>query len=342
MRSHSAQGFSLVELLIASTITLVVVGATLDSFRHGMAVNDAATLIGDSSQNLRAGGALMMRELMQAGRLVPTGGIPIPNGVGVTAIKRPGPPGTNYTFGDPSITTVLPPVVPGSGLGPRVLGVATDMVTILLVDTKVPLDQFPLASVAADGSSATVNAATVLNDPATGIVAGDLILFKNGLGSALQTVTGLAGQQINFDPGDWFNLNQRNALQGTILNLKAGAAFPPTTAFRVQMLTFYVDATTTPDSPRLVRQVNHYTASGQALAGTVESLVMTYDLYDGGANPSNVPTPVPPNTPQQIREINLTVGVRSDMPSMQLHRYVRTQVNTAISLRNLAFVDRYR
>jgi len=332
----------MIELLVASTITLLVLGATLDSFRHVVSVNDAASLIGDSSQNLRAGGALMMRELMQAGRQIPTGGIPIPNGAGVTAIRRPGPPATNYTFGNPATTTVLTAVVPGAGMGPTVLGVATDMITILLVDTTLPLDQAQLVSVAADGSNVTVDPGTVINDPATGIVPGDLIMFTNARGSAIQTVTSVAGQQINFDPGDWFNLNQRTALNGTILKLQSGAAFPPTYAFRVQMLTYYVDSTTTPGSPRLVRQVNHYTALGQALAGTVESLVLTYDLHDGATNPSNIPTPVAPNTPQQIREVNLSVGVRSDMPSLQLRRFIRNQITTAISLRNLSYVDRYQ
>lgn len=343
MRNQSAQGFSLIELLIASTITLLVLGATLDSFRHAMAVNDVATLIGDSSQSLRAGGALMMRELMQAGRGIPTGGIPIPNGAGVTAIKRPSPPGMAYTFGDPGTTTLLTPLAPGPALGPTVLGVATDMITVLMVDSSLPLDQFPLDAVAASGSNVTVNAGTVLNDPVTAVVPGDLILFTNAQGNALQVVSSVSGNQINFDPGDWFNLNQPGAPNGTILKLQsAPGVFPPTSAVRVLMITYYVDSTTTPEAPRLVRQVNHYTPLGQAMAGTVETLTLTYDLYDGASNPTNVPAPVPPNTPQQIREINLIVGVRSDLPSTQLHRYVRTQINTAISPRNLSFIDRYR
>src|SRR5713226_5198201 len=187
-------GFTLIELLVASTVTLLVLGATLSTFGNALAVNDATTLIGDSSQNLRAGGSLMMRELMQAGRGIPTGGIPIPSGALATAIKRPGPPGTNYTFGDPSVMTVLAPVVPGPGLGPTVLGVPTDIVTLLLVDKSLALDKTPagdpvFCTVAADGSSIIADPTIVINAPDTGIVAGDLILITNNIGSAVQTVT---------------------------------------------------------------------------------------------------------------------------------------------------------
>src|SRR5262249_21630149 len=147
----------------------------------GLAVNDAATLVGDSNQSLRAGGALMMREIMQAGRGIPTGGIPIPNGAGVTPISRPGPPTTSYTFGDPTTTLVIPPVVPGPRMGPTVLGVPTDMVTLMLVDLSLPLDQYQLTNIAADGSNVTVDPRTNISDPATGIQPGDLIMFQNAV-----------------------------------------------------------------------------------------------------------------------------------------------------------------
>ena len=65
-----------------------------------------------------------------------------------------------------------------------------------------------------------------------------------------------------------------------------------TTLFRVLMITYYVDNTTTPGAPRLVRKVNNFTP--QALAGVVEDLDLTYDLVDGVNNPAEIrrcPTP---------------------------------------------------
>ena len=52
------------------------------------------------------------------------------------------------------------------------------------------------------------------------------------------------------------------------------------------MITYYVDNTTTPGTPRLTRVVNHFTP--QALAGVVEDLDLTYDLVDGVNNPTNI------------------------------------------------------
>ena len=51
-------------------------------------------------------------------------------------------------------------------------------------------------------------------------------------------------------------------------------------------MTYYVDSTTTPGTPRLTRVVNNFPA--QALAGVVEDLDLTYDLYDGTTNPTGV------------------------------------------------------
>ena len=91
--SNSESGFTIVELIVASMITLTVIGIALTTFSNAMALNEAATQIADSNQNLRAGTNLLVRDLLQAGRNIPTGGISIPSGAGSVAIYRPSPPG---------------------------------------------------------------------------------------------------------------------------------------------------------------------------------------------------------------------------------------------------------
>ena len=60
------------------------------------------------------------------------------------------------------------------------------------------------------------------------------------------------------------------------------------------MVTYYIDATTDPQHPRLVRRINngHPTGFnnnlGTAVAFDIESLQLTYDLADGVGNPANV------------------------------------------------------
>lgn len=337
---RDARGFTLIELMVSTAIVLIVLGGALTAFNNGLSVNDTATEIGDSSQNLRAGADLMVRDLLQAGAGIPTGGIPIPSGSGSTALNRPSPPGESDTFDD--TLGVLPAISPGAGIGPVVDGQTTDMITLLYADSTLPLNQTPLAAIAGDGSSMTVDAGTPITDTDTGIKVGDFIMFSNALGNALQMVTRVSGgQTVYFDAGDPMNLNQRGATAGTLLQLQSGpGSFPPTTATRIEMITFYVDPTTTPGTPRLVRQVGFGPAL--ALAGVMEDLQISYNLVDGVTNPINIKAPTAPNTPSQIRMVNLHLGVRSSRQIRQLGDYLRTHLNTQVSLRNLAYVDRYQ
>lgn len=329
-------GFTLIEVMISMAIVLIMLGAALTTFTNALKVNAAATQLGDASQNLRAGTDLLVRDLLQTGAGIPTGGIPIPSGPGATPLNRPGVPGTAPKF-NPSVS-VLPAITPGMGMGSPVNGKATDEVTVLYADTSLPLNQTPLAAIAPDGSSMTVDAGTPITNTDNGIKVGDLIMFSNALGNALQMVTRVSGSQtVYFDAGDPMNLNQRNAGQGTIMQLQSSpGVFPPTTATRIDMITYYVDQTTDPGHPRLDRQVGFGTPL--ALAGLVESLEISYNLVDGVTNPTDVGNPSSPN---QIRSINLEIGVRSDDKVAQINDYLRAALNTQITLRNMAFVDRY-
>jgi prepilin-type N-terminal cleavage/methylation domain-containing protein len=349
---RNERGFTLIELLVSTTITLMVLAGAMSAFKDALDLNQAGSLVADSTQNLRAATNLIVRDLMQAGRGIPTGGLPIPSGAGTAPINRPGPIGSAYTFDNVNFTT-LPAVVPGSALGPVIDGQVTDIVTVLMTDpTLAPLTLNPVpavagqATLAADGSSFDVGASTALiTNPASGLKAGDLIMFTNALGTAVQMVTGTDGASVVFfNVNDALQLNQRGAAQGSITQI-IPAPIPQTTAQRVLMVTYYVDNVSTPGVPRLARRIN--AAAGQALAGVVEDLDLTFDLVDGVNNPVNqkgVPVTVGGilYTPNQIRKINLHVGVRSEDVSLRQHDFVRNHLNTVISVRSLAYVDRYQ
>src|SRR5580700_9388265 len=129
-----SDGFTLPELLISTTITLLALGGAVTTFKNAVSVNQAGTQTADANQNLRAGANLLIRDLLQAARGIPTGGIPIPSGAGATAINRPGPVGSAYTF-DNVTSTTLSALITGAGLGPTVDGQPTDLVTMLMADT---------------------------------------------------------------------------------------------------------------------------------------------------------------------------------------------------------------
>jgi len=339
MRDES--GFTLAELLVSMAITLVVVGTALTTFSDAMFLNQSANLITETNQNMRAGLSLMTRDLMQTGQGVPLGGIPIPGGAGALPVLRPSPPGFVYSFpADPTI----PSVTPGDGLGPAIAGQATDAITILYGDSAMDANgsnlwDWPLAAIANDGSSMTVDARTLITNADRGLRVGDLIMFSNGQGNALQQVTRLSGgQTVFFDANDSMQLNQRNAPEGTIIQLQdAPGSYPDTTATRVVMLTYYIDWNN--GEPQLIRQVGDGPRLAVALG--VENLQFAYDLVDGVTNPTNVATPIAPNSPNQIRKVSVFLSARSDRRHPQTGNFFRNSMTSQVSMRSLSFFDRY-
>src|SRR5689334_21622790 len=130
---RSDSGFTLVEMMIAALITSVLMGVAFSTFENALSLNDSVINLTESSQNLRVGTNIMVRDLMQAGRNLPVGGISIQSGTGATGIRRPSPPGESYTF-DNINATALPSIVTGGQKGPTVDGRITDIVTMLMDD----------------------------------------------------------------------------------------------------------------------------------------------------------------------------------------------------------------
>jgi hypothetical protein len=333
----SESGFTLGEMMIASVLTLMIVSAAVSMLTRTLTLTGTARVISETNHGLQAGTSLMVRDFMQTGQGVPLGGIPIPNGAGGTAVRRPGL--TGMTF--PLAQTSLPALSPGNGLGPVLLGVSTDIINVVYADRTLNISSNPLAAIAADGSTMTVAAAT----PVTGVgglQAGDVILFSNALGNALQMVTNTpTTQTVTFGAGDEMNLNQRGAAFGSVMNLQSSpGVFPPTTATRVMVVSYFIDTTTDPTLPRLVRRVNM--GQNLAIAMGVENLQITYDLVDGVTNPTNVDTPAVTNSANQIRKANVFLSARSQDVNPQTKQFFRNTMATQVGLRSLSFVDRYR
>jgi hypothetical protein len=219
-------------------------------------------------------------------------------------------------------------------------GRATDIVNMLFADNLLPLNQTPLAAIAANGASMTVDPGTPITGVTNEIRPGDLIAFSNAFGNTVQCATRVAGQTVFFDLGDPLNLNQPGATSGCINQLSSGGVFPPTTATRVWLVTYYLDTTTDPATPRLIRRING--GPGEVLALVLEDLQLSYDLADGVTNPTNIKTPVAPNSPNQIRKVNILLSARSNSLIRNTGEYLRRSLTTQVSLRSLSFIDRYR
>jgi type II secretory pathway pseudopilin PulG len=359
-------GLTLVELLVTITITLVVLAGTAVAMSNAMRASETARAMTTMNSNLRVGMDMMVRDFIQVGQGLPTGRVvSVPNGEGADPVVRPGPPGTAYTF-DPE-SPVISAVTTGPGLGPALNGQPTDMITVLAADTS--FENVCLTALGADNM--TVGAAVDIADGGPDdIRQGDLIMLTKGTLSALMYVTGTdGGQTVLFGGEDPLNLNQYDPdldLLGTLDQLRAAAppdtpagCAPnpangtgiPTRATRLRMISYYVDAATDPENPRLVRRLN--ADPGRVVAFAVENLQVSYDLADGATNPSNVrmdetdlggggacaPNPCSAN---QVRKVNVFLAGRSRDRFTVTDEFLRNSLTTQVSLRSLAFVDRYR
>ncbi len=334
----SDAGFTLGEMLVATMLTLIVLSAAIETLTRTMSLTGTARVISETNHGLQAGTSLMVRDVMQTGQGIPLGGIPIPSGTGAEPVLRPGPDGLTFDASDETV----PAISPGNGLGPTLLGVATDVITVLYADRTLPLDSKPLTAIASNGTTMTVDN-TIPVTGTGGLKAGDLILFTNPNGNALQMVTTTpTSQVVQFADGDAMRMNQRGASQGTLLNLKDSdtGTFPQTTALRVFMISYFVDQPDGSDLPRLVRRVNM--GDKLAIAMGVENLQVTYDLVDGTTNPTNVQDVPTGNSANQIRKVNLFLAARSQDPDPQTREFFRNSMATQVGLRSLSFVDRYR
>jgi hypothetical protein len=311
---------------------------------------------------------------------LPSGGvILVPSGAGSTQIKLPGPIGTAYL--SPAGATSIAAVVPGPNLGPIVNGVASDTITVLEADSA--FDHKSLSALGANGSSMTVSlpqpdgsTEDISNGGPDDVLPGQLMLLTKGSQSALVQVTRVDGVQTAFfDSPDSLNLNQPLAAAGNLKALMATAPadvlctancqpplpatqYLPTVATRVRMISYYLDTTTVPTRPRLVRRMNNgdplvfNNTLGNVVAFDVEGLTISYDINNSTTNPSEVrfvaadltnagacnPNPCNMN---QIRKVDVALTGRSRIVSQTTGKFFRNSLTAEIGLRSLAFVNRY-
>lgn len=368
-------GFTLIEFMVAMGITIVALAATMLAFKDATNTNQSVTLKSDLSDNLRAGVNLIEQDLIMAGTGIPTGGIPVPYtpgpatclGSGGAPINRPNLSG-GLTF--PVCNVSLNAVQPGWQLGPPITspdsapGANTDLITMLYVDNTLALNSrmvnepaqganpgCPAGSITNNGQTVTFDPTCILFSP-TGIQinSGDLIMFSNAKGNAIQEVTSVGGQTLHFASGDGLNLNARTDPQGTMTQLEntnlvggvnvPNGSFPPTTATRIWMITYYLDNVTDPLHIRLIRRVNWN--PGQPVGETIENLQFKYNFVDGVTNPSGQPSIPTGESESQIRSVDVLLGARSTNAWGQNHTYLRSNFMTQVSLRSMAYVSRYK
>ncbi len=307
---------------------------------------------------------------------------------------NPAPIPPNFPGGFLTLTALVPGFQigqVGKGLNPItnavLVGNPTDVINVLYADDVLVdatanqnhLYEFPvyqpvnvpvgtqLCNAGAASSSAVIdpNGAFVILDPAcflmpgatNPITVGNLIMFQNQNGTAIEYVTAVNGQKISFSGGDPAGLNGTGAPAGTVAQLGPGGVFPPTIISRVWMVSYYLDSTTNPSHPQLIRQVNYpnYPAGAPvnpptAIADNIEVLSFSYDITGSTdplgtytVGPGNAPAPVSPDTPNQIRAVNIFLAGRSEQTYSPVAspQFLRNNLSTQVSVRSLEFTNQF-
>lgn len=373
-QARTDAGFSLIEVLVSMVVMLLVLGGTMSIMSDAMRSQTAAKDTLDMNSTLRASMDLLERDLLQVGQGLPVGRrIGIPYGDGAQPIKRPGPPELLDCPGvsDFPLDSSMPAMSVGPGAGPAVNGECTDAITILAADNM--FGPVPVTTIAADGLTATIgNAVDISDDPdllGDNLQPGDLLMLTKGSRSVLMQVTDVQDQIVTFgtdEEDDPLGLNQFDTnleMEGTINQLRAQTPVGATgvDATRIRMISYYVSLDPDPANPRLMRIVG----GGQpnAIGLGVQTFRITYDITNQATNPTSIrmnandlagtgacdvddteePEPCYEN---QIRKVNVVLSMNAEHAGTSANRYrgqhTQSTLHTQVSLRSMAFVDRYR
>jgi prepilin-type N-terminal cleavage/methylation domain-containing protein len=323
---RSAAGFTLIEMLVALTLSTIVLGAAFNYFNGVEGMTQSVSAMSQVNENLRGAADLMSRDLYAAGTGVPVSGIPLPSFSGSSAVKRPG--AGSATFPISTNNGVLSVITPGHGLSGIIdaqsaYTQASDEITILKEDpawtgqtwNSTTQDwSVQSLSVATSGSNGEITysgssgytvTATFQSSTCTAcstISQYDLLLFSTvSEGYALGMVTSApvlstsgstttATLTFGADP---LGLNQAcgsvSPCAGTIDSLKQGGAYPAQiTLIKIDMITYYL-TNSNPIHPYTLMRILGDGASGNGTASAVAYGIAGLSLSYDAVNQASPP-----------------------------------------------------
>lgn len=239
--NKSRRGFTLIELMVASSIGLIVILTMTSLFKTGMDATFTVTQRAEVQQNMRAAIELMTQDISHAGAGLPTGGLQLAT-AGVSnyacyqttcylpAHSYPNNVGTgvpNYMYG------ILPGYSNGVENGvaiPNASAARNDSVTVIYEDYAFPLDNFTFALNSGTQVTATLKtcpANCIAGEPQSvlapgGLNVGDVIFFY-------VTQTGTSNSNVN---GGNTQV-QTSAIAAELTGISGGSSGPWTMTFAV-------------------------------------------------------------------------------------------------------------
>ncbi len=257
-------GFSLLELLVAMSLGLLMLGAATQLFKSAMTTTSLVSNRTEMQQNVRAALDLVSKDVSMAGAGLPTGGLQLPTGLGSTASKigcnqvgqcylnnKNYANGTVGTAPTVTVANYMYGIIPGSGNGMEAVGTTSvagsvaamngapspDSITVNYVDFAPQFNLFHGTFANATGTGVTLTPpipmpTTLLpaTDSGTGIKVGDLLLVTTSRGSAVGEVTVVTpylttGATVTFANLDVLNMNQSGATSGNMASIVPAGSF---------------------------------------------------------------------------------------------------------------------
>ncbi len=338
MGNSSSRGASLLEFMTATLLSMLVLAGAAALFRPAMDVGYLISLQAAMNRSARLAINVMAPELGLAGNGIPGGGVQLPSGTGSVLAKFACDSTTCYVSNNTYSGSRLYALLPGDGKGLTVNGIVTDVVTLAYRDPNSNLDQLALLEVSANGDQIRFDANTspAYDDPGTGVKLGDILLVCNTNGCAAGAVTNVStGGYVDLGD-DPLEINQPAAVFGNVKSIMTPAA--ESRAFRILVVTYYVD-NSNEDALRLMRQVNAH--SPRVAAFNIENLQMSYDIFDENSSSTTSNLADAGGTPNQIRQMNISISARSPVEGLFERGYQRMILTTSVSARNLRLRDSY-
>ena len=370
----SQRGFTLLELLVASSIGLTVILVMASLFKTGMDTSMKVTQRAETQQNLRAAVQMMTKDISLAGGGLPSGGLQLGSaGLSKIACNQTGTcyiTGGTYPNSATGSANYMYAIEPGFGTGVQNAAVITaapaatnSSLTTVYCDYNFPLTNFTFTF-----PSSTVSNVAVISGAVTpnnilapgGLQVGDLLMFtvatpgngKTSSGTSLvqnaavvAEITGIPnGTTLDFSTGDALNFNFGSGTNNlaSVATAAAGAG-SQVSVCRLQVVTYFIQvpvAGGTVQTPRLMRQVNGLNAV--PVADNIINLQFTYDVINSitGVTVANVQNPIGAgDSPSLIQKVNLWVMGQS--LNNDGNRAQSMYLATAVSTRNMSFCNSY-
>jgi type II secretory pathway pseudopilin PulG len=359
MRKQNS-GFTLLETMVSMAVGIIVLAAMAMLFKTGMNSAMLVTQRAETQQNMRAAMDLMVKDISMAGAGMPTGGIQLPTGAKSSSSKYGCDQTTtchvyNGVYPSPNFMYYILPGyqdgVEGNATVPAAPPPAfSDSIGVAYADfnPNYPLSSYNVTFVA--GSSpleATFTPPTGVTLPAINsngfIQQGDLIMISGGSFTAVGEVSLVSSSggigSVTFANGDPLNINQSAAASGNMNQVATALGSGAGVAYRVYVVSYYLNVPPAGQTPRLMRQVNGLTPV--PVADDIINLQFAFDNYNStsGTLDANQPNPLGAGeSPNNIQKINILVmgqSITNDGNSQNLY------LATDVSASNMAYSNPY-